>query len=152
MDAHYPYGEYNGMIVVGKGNSELENYIEDAAVAIGRETYANPAPEQGAFYRSDHYPFAKAGVPSIYAVGAPLPTEGSEPTEQQKLMADYGMTKYHKPGDEIEPEIWDLAGVVQDVQVYLMAGLALASDTRWPNWFYDNEFRAKRDSSLRAHQ
>ena len=54
MDAHYPYGEYNGMIVVGKGNSELENYIEDAAVAIGRETYANPAPEQGAFYRSDH--------------------------------------------------------------------------------------------------
>ena len=81
-----------------------------------------------------------------------MPTEGSEPTEQQKLMADYGMTKYHKPGDEIESEIWDLAGVVQDVQVYLMAGLALASDTRWPNWFYDNEFRAKRDSSLRAHQ
>jgi Zn-dependent M28 family amino/carboxypeptidase len=148
MDAHYPYGEYDGMVVVGQGNSELENYIEDAAVGIGRETYPNPSPEQGAFYRSDHYPFAKAGVPSIYAVGAPLPHEGEEPTEQEKLMSEYGATKYHKPGDEIEPDIWDLGGVVQDVTVYLRAGLALANDTRWPNWYFDNEFRARRDNSL----
>ena len=146
MDAHYPYGESNGMIVVGMGNSELENYIEDAAVAIGRETFPNPAPQQGAFYRSDHYPFAKAGVPSIYAVGAPLPREGDVPTRQEELMAEYGMTKYHKPGDEIEPDIWDLSGVAQDVTVYLMAGLALAQDSRWPNWYPDNEFRATRDA------
>jgi len=146
MDAHYPYGESDGMIVVGMGNSELENYIEDAAVAIGRKTFPNPAPQQGAFYRSDHYPFAKAGVPSIYAVGAPVPRENAEPTRQEELMAEYGMTKYHKPGDEIEPDIWDLAGVVQDVKVYLMAGLALATDTQWPNWHPDNEFRATRDA------
>jgi len=149
MDAHYPYGESNGMIVVGMGNSELEDYIENAAVGIGRETYPNPAPEQGAFYRSDHYPFAKAGVPSIYAVGAPLPREGDVPTRQEKLMAEYGQSKYHKPGDEIEPDIWDLAGVVQDVTVYLMAGLALADDSRWPNWYPDNEFRATRDAMRR---
>ncbi len=146
MDAHYPYGETNGMIVVGLGNSELEQYIVDAAVAIGRETYANPAPEQGAFYRSDHYPFAKAGVPSIYAVGAPLPREGDTPTRQEELMAEYGMTKYHKPGDEIEPDTWDLAGIVQDVSVYLQAGLALANSPSWPNWYRDNEFRATRDA------
>jgi len=150
MDAHYPYGEYDGMVVVGQGNSELEHYIEEAALGIGRETFPNPSPEQGAFYRSDHYPFAKAGVPSIYAVGAPLPRDGAEPTEQERLMTEYGMTKYHKPGDEIEPDIWDLGGVVQDVVVYLRAGLALANDIRWPNWYYDNEFRSRRDSSLRS--
>jgi len=150
MDAHYPYGASNGMIVVGMGNSELENYIEDAAVAIGRETFPNPAPEQGAFYRSDHYPFAKAGVPSIYAVGAPMPREGDVPTQQEELMAEYGMSKYHKPGDEIEPEIWDLAGVVQDVTVYLLAGLALANDAHWPNWYPDNEFRSTRDAMRRS--
>lgn len=150
MDAHYPYGASDGMIVVGMGNSELENYIEDAAVAIGRETFPNPAPQQGAFYRSDHYPFAKAGVPSIYAVGAPVPREGAEPTRQEELMAAYSMTKYHKPGDEIEPDLWDLAGVAQDVTVYLMAGLALATDTRWPNWYPENEFRATRDAMRRS--
>lgn len=152
MDAHYPYGEFDGMVVVGKGSSELESYIEEAAIAIGRETFANPAPEQGAFYRSDHYPFAKAGVPSIYAVGAPVPREGAEPTKQERIMAEYVTTRYHKPGDEVDPDTWDLRGVVQDVQVYLMAGLSLASDPRWPNWHFNNEFRAKRDRSMRSRQ
>lgn len=148
MDAHYPYGESDGMIVVGTGNSELERYINEAATAIGRQTFPNPAPQQGAFYRSDHYPFAKAGVPSIYAVGAPLPVDGAEETEQQRLMAEYGMTRYHKPGDEVDPATWDMGGIVQDVTVYLLAGLALANDTRWPNWQYDNEFRARRDDMM----
>ena len=150
MDAHYPYGESDGMIVVGSGNSELERYIEEAAVAIGRQTFPNPAPEQGAFFRSDHYPFAKAGVPATYAVGAPLPREGMAETEQQRLMAAYGMTKYHKPGDEVEHDIWDMGGIVQDVTVYLLAGLALANDTRWPNWTFDSEFRATRDRMMIA--
>jgi Zn-dependent M28 family amino/carboxypeptidase len=149
MDAHYPYGESDGMIVVGAGNSELERYIEQAAVAIGRETYPNPAPQQGAFYRSDHYPFAKAGVPSTYAVGAPLPRNGDEETEQERLMTEYGMTRYHKPGDEVDPETWDMGGIVQDVAVYLLAGLGLANDSRWPNWDFDNEFRERRDRMMR---
>lgn len=67
-------------------------------------------------------------------------------------MAEYVTTKYHKPGDEVDPKTWDLRGVVQDVQVYLMAGLSLASDRRWPNWNFDNEFRTTRDGSIRSRQ
>lgn len=147
MDALFPFGAFDSMTVVALGASELDDYLRDAAAVVGRTLHADPMPELGAFFRSDHYPFAVQGVPATFAVGGPAPDAAPDP----KLMArfdDYLRNRYHQPADEYDPDTWDLAGIRQDVEVYFRMGLSLASTTAMPNWREGHAFRARRDAML----
>ncbi|MCA9685837.1 MAG: M28 family peptidase, partial [Myxococcales bacterium] len=135
MDALFPFGATKGMTVVALGSSELEEYMADAARAVGRELYPDPAPQLGAFFRSDHYPFAAKGVPAIFAVGGPADDPKVGETVDLARYEDYVGHHYHQVSDEYDPERWDLTGIVQDVEVYFRTGWAIANDDRVPNWY-----------------
>jgi Zn-dependent M28 family amino/carboxypeptidase len=141
MDALFPFGPVDGMVVTGYGQSELEDLLVPASAAEGRVVIPDDAPEAGAFYRSDHYPLARKGVPALFAVGNPSDDSNAE------LMArftSYVTTGYHKPSDELTDD-WDLAGIVQDARTYYRLGITLAEGTAWPNWKPNSEFRGLRD-------
>ncbi len=109
----------------------------------GREFTPDSNPGAGLFYRSDHFPFAKAGVPAVsFKSGHDLVNGGLE--RGQALAADYTEHRYHQPADEYDPS-WDFGGIVQDAQLLHAVGYALADSDVWPNWSEDSEFRATRD-------
>ena len=124
----------------------FEDYMAPAAEAVGRRMYPDPAPQLGAFFRSDHYPFAAKGVPAIFAVGGPAQDPAAGETVDLGRFIDYLQHHYHQVSDEYDPARWDLAGIVQDVEVYFRTGLAIAEDSRVPNWREHSAFRPLRDA------
>ena len=147
MDAMSLLGPTRDITVIGHGSSELEDILAEAAGRQGREIRPEPTPEAGYYYRSDHFNFAKAGVPALYAKG------GVEHVEKGR---DYGLTwqreyrdkRYHKPTDVYDPD-WDLRGIAQDIELLYRVGHHVADSDAWPNWYEGNEFRAIRDRQRR---
>ena len=111
-----------------------------------KRTFApDPRPEAGGFFRSDHFPFAKAGVPAIsFRSGNDLATGGI--ARGDALTADYTAKRYHQPDDEYLPS-WDFTGIAQDAQLLHTVGRNLADSAEWPNWSEDSQFRSVRDQS-----
>ena len=139
-------GRTNDVVVIGYGSSELEDDLREAAAKQHRVLVQEPTPEKGYYYRSDHFNLAKKGVPMIYAKsGIDSVAHGKEWGLAQQ--ADYVSNRYHKPSDEFDPN-WDLGGAVQDLEMYFAISYQLAQQTRFPNWYPGNEFRAIRDRSL----
>jgi Zn-dependent M28 family amino/carboxypeptidase len=121
----------------------------DALVAEGqrqgRSFTPDPHPESGGFYRSDHFPMAKAGVPAIsFKSGLDLVNGGV--ARGEALSEDYTTKRYHQPDDEYLPS-WDFSGIVSDGKLLHAVGRDLANSTAWPNWSEDSEFRTTRDRS-----
>ncbi|HVL79074.1 MAG TPA: M28 family metallopeptidase [Sphingomicrobium sp.] len=111
----------------------------------GRTFTPDPRPEAGLFFRSDHFPFAKAGVPAVsYRYGNDLVNGGTE--RGNALIEDYVANRYHQPADEFDAS-WDFSGMVEDAQLLHAVGYRLANSSEWPNWSEDSEFRAVRDRS-----
>jgi Zn-dependent M28 family amino/carboxypeptidase len=145
MDAFSMAGPAKNLTVIGKGKSELDTYLDAAAKAEGRTPEMEPTPEKGFYYRSDHFSFAKLGVPMIYFKGGDDLVTGGE--EAAKAAAeDYEKKRYHAPGDEYD-EKWDWSGVMADLILYYRVGRMLAMTDAWPNWNEGDEFRAIRDKS-----
>ncbi|WP_417618789.1 M28 family metallopeptidase [Parasphingorhabdus sp.] len=145
MDAFGMAGPAKNVIVVGKGKSQLDAYLEAALKGDGRVAEAEPTPEKGFYYRSDHFSFAKLGVPMIYFEGGEdLVNGGREAGEA--AAKDYTDNRYHGPKDEYDPN-WDWTGVMGDLKVYYTVGRMLAMTEDWPNWNEGDEFRATRDKS-----
>ncbi|PHR66859.1 M28 family metallopeptidase [Pseudidiomarina marina] len=144
------YGPMRDMVVVGHGNSEMEEYLAKYVAEQDRYIAPEPTPEAGSFYRSDHFNLAKRGVPMLYAKGGNDHIEFGEEYGKQKR-ADYVRDAYHKPADEFDPE-WDLRGVQQDLWLYYWVGQELANSDEWPNWYPGNEFRGIRDASASERQ
>ena len=145
MDAFAMAGPANNLIVVGKGKSQLDAYLDAAAEQDGRIAEAEPTPEAGYYYRSDHFSFAKQGVPMIYFDGGDDLVDGGK--EAGKAVSDnYRANKYHGPKDEYDPN-WDWSGVMSDLKVYYTVARMLAMTSAWPNWVEGDEFRAIRDES-----
>jgi Zn-dependent M28 family amino/carboxypeptidase len=143
MDALSPAGPARDLIVVGRGKSELDGYLERAARAQGRTLSDEPTPERGFYYRSDHFPFAKAGVPMLYFDGGEDLIEGGT-AAGRRVSEDYTANRYHAPDDEVEYITrWD--GMVADLRLYYAVGRMLATGSAWPNWNEGDEFRAARD-------
>jgi Zn-dependent M28 family amino/carboxypeptidase len=139
-------GRTKDVVVVGYGSSELEDDLREAAAKQGRVLVQEPTPEKGYYYRSDHFNLAKKGVPMIYAKsGVDSVAHGKEWGLAQQ--ADYVSNRYHKPTDEYDPN-WDLGGAIQDLEMYFAISYKLAQQSRFPNWYPGNEFRAIRDRSL----
>lgn len=144
IDAMLPVGRTTDFTVVGKGNSELEDILEPIAAAQDRVLVPEAAVHAGYYFRSDHFNFAKAGVPALYAKG------GTEHVEHGRehvaaIEDDYRVNRYHKPGDEFDPD-WDLEGILLDLQALYEVGRTLADSDRWPNWYAGNPFRAAREA------
>lgn len=145
MDSMNVYGETADVIVVGKGNSELEEYLQRAADKQERVLVGEEHPERGYFYRSDHFNFAKQGVPALYAEsGSDFLGPGA--AQAARYAEQYTAERYHKPSDEFA-DWFDFGGAVQDLRMYFMVGRELADAKEWPNWYEGNEFRAIREQS-----
>ena len=115
----------------GKGMSEMENYLADAAKAQGRHVKMDPRPQNGLFFRSDHFSLAKQGVPSLLFMSL----GDTDP--------DYIAHKYHKEADDYSPQ-WSLGGVKQDIELIVDIATKLANNGDWPAWQADSDFKKKR--------
>ena len=146
MDGLNIYGRTKDLTVVGLGASDLDDYAAEAAAAQGRVLRADPKPENGGYFRSDHFPFAKQGVPAINAGGGDQYIGRPDGWGTQVKDA-YTAQRYHKPSDEIRPE-WDLSGALEDLQIYYAIGARAASTAVWPQWKPGSEFKARRDRML----
>jgi Zn-dependent M28 family amino/carboxypeptidase len=148
MDALNVYGKMNDITVIGYGNSELDNYVEAAAAKQGRRVRPDPTPEKGSFYRSDHFSFAKQGIPALYTSSGIDSVEHGEEWALAKK-EEYTAKNYHKPSDEFDPN-WDLSGAIQDIRLLFRVGYKLSMESTFPNWKEGSEFKAKRDNDLEA--
>ncbi|NNF60865.1 MAG: M28 family peptidase [Gammaproteobacteria bacterium] len=146
MDGLNVHGKTRDVAVVGFGASQLEEYLARAARSQDRVIVAEPTPEKGFFYRSDHFNLAKQGVPVIYAESGFDYREGGI-ARGTELARDWITNRYHKVGDEYSDD-WDLAGAIEDMQLYFMIGREIAAGSDWPQWYDGNEFKAIRDASL----
>jgi hypothetical protein len=138
-------GPTRDVAVYGFGNSELDEYLREAAALQGRELHSEPNPEQGWYYRGDQFSFAGRGVPAIYAKGG-TDDAARGPRFGQALIDDYLRLHYREPSDEYSPD-WDVRGALEDLSLYYAVGLRLAQTRRFPNWYPNSEFRAARDAS-----
>ncbi len=145
MDAFLIAGPAKDVTVVGPGKSQLDAFLDAALVADGRVATPNPNPEAGYYYRSDHFAFAKQGVPMLYLDGGEDLIEGGREAGAA-VAADYRENRYHGPKDEYD-ENWDWSGVMADLQLFYRIGRSMATSTSWPNWNEGDEFRATRDES-----
>ena len=147
MDGANQFGPTSDMRTIGFGASTLDDLGIAVAKAQGRTMLPEAHPERGSYYRSDHFEFAKVGVPSYY------PKAGSQFIGQpadfgEKLQQDYIANDYHKVTDEIKPG-WTFEGAAQDTEFLLQVGLRVANGDTWPEWKPGNEFKAKRDAMMK---
>ena len=148
MDAFSMAGPAKNLTVIGKGKSELDGYLDAAAKSEGRTPEMEPTPEKGFYYRSDHFSFAKLGVPMVYFEGGDDLVTGGK-AAAKAAAEDYEKNRYHAPSDEFD-ENWDWSGVMSDLKLYYRVGRMLAMTDAWPNWNDGDEFRAVRDKSRSA--
>ena len=148
MDAFLMAGPSRNVTVVGKGKSQLEEYLNAALTSQGRIATADSMPQNGYYYRSDHFSLAKLGVPMLYIDGGDDVVTGGK-AAGQAAGKDYTTNRYHGPKDEFNPD-WDWSGVVADLTLYYRIGRSMAMSTSWPNWVEGDEFRAVRDKSRAA--
>jgi Zn-dependent M28 family amino/carboxypeptidase len=141
--------EYEGRAkdvqVIGGGKSELDGFLQDAVAAVGRYMTPDTTPEKGFYYRSDHFSFARRGVPMLYLdYGLDLVNGGQE--AGKAYLERYYADIYHSPRDEFR-EDRDWSGALDDLKLYYLIGRKLADSEAWPNWYAADEFRAIRDAS-----
>ena len=145
LDALYAGGPARDIVVVGSGNSELEDDLRKAAKQQDRVTAPEPTPEKGFYYRSDHFNFAKKGVPALYTkLGTDDREHGRAYGQQQQ--EDYVAKRYHQPSDEYSKDL-DLSGSFQDLELMYRVGERVAGEKSWPEWYKNSEFRAVREQS-----
>jgi Zn-dependent M28 family amino/carboxypeptidase len=124
------------------GQSSLDDLAATVAGRQGRTLLADPEPEKGFYYRSDHFELAKVGIPAFYAdVG--ITFEGRPEGWGEAQRAKYTADDYHKPSDEIK-DWYELSGMVQDLELFYEMGLELATSDAWPEWSDTSEFKSKR--------
>jgi len=149
MDGLNVIGPMRDVTVVGLGYSELDDYLTEAARAQGRRVRPDPEEDKGFYFRSDHFSFAKQGVPALNAnAGVDHVEHGEQWTLERR--AEYTAERYHKPGDEYDAD-WDLAGLLDDLRLFFRVGYALANTDDFPNWREGVAFKAARDSMMGAH-
>jgi Zn-dependent M28 family amino/carboxypeptidase len=147
MDGLNSWGRTKDLVVVGLGNSTLDDVTTEILKAHGRTVVGDAEPEKGFYYRSDHFEFAKQGVPAL---------DSEAGIEYIDKPAGYGKEKreyytandYHKPSDEVKPN-WDLSGAVEDLGVLLELGVRVANGEKFPEWKAGNEFKGRREAMLK---
>jgi len=148
MDGLNTWGPTRDLVVIGLGASELDDYATAAAAEQQRVLIPDAEPEKGFYYRSDHFNFAKQGVPAFFGEGG-MDYIGKPASFGRERRDAYTANDYHQPQDEIKPG-WEMSGAVQDLQLLLAMGYRVAEATKFPEWRPGNEFKAVRDRMLQA--
>jgi Zn-dependent M28 family amino/carboxypeptidase len=142
-DADGPKGPAHDVALPGNGQSDLEDYLADALKTEGRTISPDPEPEKGTFFRSDHFSFARFGIPAISPGGGTDLVDGGK-AAGKALRDDYLAHRYHQPTDEWHAD-WDMRGPVEDLRALYLVGDTLANSDAWPGWKPDSEFKAAYD-------
>ncbi len=145
MDGINPAEKTNDITITGAGQNDLEDYVTEIGKTQGRYIAPEAHPEAGHYYRSDHFSFAKVGVPALDCSGG-IDVVGKGKDYGKKLADDYVANRYHRPADEFDPK-WTFNGGLQDMQLLFLVGKKLANETTWPQWKAGSEFKAIRDKS-----
>lgn len=145
IDGLNVWGPTSDVTVIGQGNSELDEILATVLEEQGRTITPDPEPEKGFFYRSDHFPLAKVGIPSLYIDAGVSYRE--RPSDYGSLVRDqYTQLHYHQPSDEFDPA-WNWEGAELDVRTLFRVGFLLGEGDEWPEWSENSEFRAAREAS-----
>ena len=147
VDGVNQWGRTKDITVIGLGASDLDDYLRDAAAEQSRTLRPDPESEKGFYYRSDHFNFAKQGVPALYTDSG-VEFIGKAPGYSQEKRDEYTKKDYHQPSDEVKPD-WDLSGAVEDTSLLMAVGYRVANAEKFPEWKAGNEFRAKREETLK---
>lgn len=142
-----PMGSMKDVTITGFGQSELDQYVEAAAIEQDRYIIEEPFPENGMYFRSDHFSFAKKGIPSLFIKGWQDSRANGKDWAKVQINS-YWENAYHKPADEYDPNNSDLAGCVEDAKLFFKIGYKLANESNYPNWNDKSEFKAIREKSL----
>ena len=145
LDALAPIGKARDITVVGSGSSELEDVLKPILAKQQRTMAGESNTAAGYYFRSDHFNFAKAGVPALYLDSGNNLLEGGS-AAGDAAGKDYTENRYHKAGDEFDAASWKLDGILQDLEVAYSVGETLANGGQWPNWYEGNPFKAARDA------
>jgi Zn-dependent M28 family amino/carboxypeptidase len=147
MDMMGLAGKTKDIVIFGYGQSELEDYALNAAQKQGRITVKDPVPSSGLYYRSDHFNFAKVGIPSLFiGSGTDNITHGKAWGLQQS--ADFIKSRYHSPQDNFSA-ITDMSGMVEDTRLLFDVGYLISNESTFPKWKKGSEFLATREKSLK---
>jgi Zn-dependent M28 family amino/carboxypeptidase len=142
-DLMLPIGLMKDVMITGYGQSYIDEMITEGAVRQDRYVTGDPNSHTGMYFRSDHFPFAKKGVPSAFARGNVENREhGKEWTS--RMEKDYIDNKYHRPADNYDPKTWDLNGIAEDARLGFYIGYRLANSDYYPEWKQGSEFRNSR--------
>jgi Zn-dependent M28 family amino/carboxypeptidase len=148
IDGLNVHGRTRDLVIIGLGLSDLDDIAEQAASAQKRKIGPDPMPEKGSYYRSDHFPFARKGVPAINAGGG-VDFVGRPADYGKKIRDDYIAHDYHKPSDQVRPD-WDMSGAVEDLELFFRVGYEVAQGETFPAWKPGAEFEAQRLQMLNA--
>ena len=146
IDGANQWGRTSDVTVIGFGNSTLEDALQEVATAAGRTLSPDPEAEKGYFYRSDHFEFAKQGVPALY-IDSGTEYIGKPPEYSQQKRDEYVNNDYHKPTDEVKAD-WDLSGAVDDARLLVEVGFRVAESDTWPDWKPGVEFKRKQQAAV----
>ncbi len=142
MDVLNSFGKTKDIVVVGQGQSDLEDYLKDAAQKMDRVIAYEPHPEAGYYYRSDHFNFAKVGIPALY-INSGIDVIGKGKDFGTEKLDDYTKNHYHRPSDKYRTD-WDMEGGIADLKLLFLVGKRLAFDNKWPAWKEGSEFKGIR--------
>jgi Zn-dependent M28 family amino/carboxypeptidase len=148
VDGVNQWGPTRDVVVIGLGNSTLDDVLQDAAAGVGRTVVPDAEPEKGFFYRSDQFELAKQGVPALYTDSGTEFIGKAEGWGREKR-DEYTTNDYHKVSDEVKSD-WDLSGAVEDLKLLFAVGYRVSEAEAWPEWKEGTEFKAKREAMLRA--
>lgn len=148
IDGVNPYGPMNDVSLIGFGQSEMEDILNSELEKVGRYSAPDPVPSAGYYFRSDHFNFAKIGIPALY-IGSGIDYIGKGKEYGLSLDEEYVQKYYHNPSDEYDPKRWNLEGAAQDVQLLYNVGLNLSNSDYWPQWKPNSEFKAIREAYMK---
>jgi Zn-dependent M28 family amino/carboxypeptidase len=143
IDGINSFGRTKDISITGAGQSELEDYFRKEVQRKGRYIATENHPEAGHYFRSDHFSFAKVGVPAL-TTGSGVDHLEKGKTYGQQQEDEYTAKYYHRPADEYDPSRWNLAGGLEDIELLFQVGKQLAFETTWPKWKEGSEFRKLR--------
>jgi Zn-dependent M28 family amino/carboxypeptidase len=144
MDGLNRYSKTKDIIIIGEGQSDLEDYLKEEVVKTGGYVSFDTHPEAGHYYRSDHFNFAKVGIPALYTKNG-IDFIGKSKEYGQKLVDNYTDHNYHQPSDSFDAATWTMEGAISDLKLLFLVGRRMAFEEKWPNWKPTSEFKATRD-------
>jgi Zn-dependent M28 family amino/carboxypeptidase len=147
IDGVNPYGKNKDIVLVGMGQSDLEDYLSEEARRVGRYVAPEPNPVAGYYFRSDHFSFAKVGIPALFTNdGVDNVEKGADYGRQVQL--EFISKYYHKPSDEYDSSRWKLDGSIDDLKLLFNVGKKISMESTWPQWKSASEFKSIRDAYM----